>query len=126
LIAQPRAAMCFYWKSLKRQVRIEGPVEPVTTAEADEYFATRHRTSQIGAWASQQSRPLGTRFELEKRVAMFTARFALGAIPRPPHWSGFRILPARMEFWQERPFRLHDRLVYHRAGDGWRTERLYP
>lgn len=122
----PRAGLCLHWKSLRRQVRAEGAVEPVDAAEADAYFATRARSSQIGAWASSQSRPLAGRFELEGRIARFTAKFGLGAIPRPPHWSGFRVLPSRIEFWEERPFRLHDRLVYHRAEAGWTTERLYP
>ncbi len=126
LLAHPRAALCFHWKSLRRQVRIEGEVERVSDAEADAYFATRPRASQIGAWASEQSRPLTGRFELEKRIAQFTARHAIGAVPRPPHWSGFRVLPARIEFWEDRPFRLHDRLVYHRQESGWTTERLYP
>jgi pyridoxamine 5'-phosphate oxidase len=126
LQAQPKAALCLYWKSLKKQIRIEGEVEQVTAAEADAYFASRHRSSQIGAWASQQSRPLAGRFELEKRIAQFTAKFGLGTVPRPDHWSGFRVLPGRIEFWEEKPFRLHDRLVYHREGNGWRTERLYP
>ncbi|MFM9841848.1 MAG: pyridoxamine 5'-phosphate oxidase [Dongiaceae bacterium] len=126
LQALPKAALCMHWKSLRRQIRIEGEVEQVTSAEADAYFASRHRSSQIGAWASQQSRPLTGRFELEKRIAQFTAKFGLGAVPRPAHWSGFRVLPGRIEFWEEKPFRLHDRLVYHREGNGWRTERLYP
>jgi pyridoxamine 5'-phosphate oxidase len=126
LLSHPWAALCFHWKSRKRQVRVEGSVEQVTPEEADAYFSTRARTSQIGAWASQQSRPLSGRFELEKRVALFTAKFGIGTVPRPPHWSGFRVLPKLIEFWEERPFRLHDRLVYHRDGDGWRTERLYP
>jgi len=126
LLAHPQAALCFHWKSSKRQVRIEGTVEQVIPDEADAYFATRPRTSQIGAWASEQSRPLTGRFELEKRIAQYTAKFGIGAVPRPPHWSGFRLIPRLIEFWEDRPFRLHDRLVYHREGNGWRTERLYP
>ena len=126
LLANSQAALCFHWKSLRRQVRVEGAVEQVTPAEADAYFATRPRTSQIGAWASQQSRPLEGRLELEKRVALYTAKFGIGKVPRPPYWSGFRVLPQRIEFWEDRPFRLHDRLVYHREGDRWWTERLYP
>ena len=128
LLAQPKAALLFHWKSLRRQVRVEGPVTRVTDAEADDYFASRPRQSQIGAWASQQSRPLESRFVLEKRVARFAAKHAIGMVPRPPHWSGFRVAPQRIEFWQDGAFRLHDRLVYHREdeGGGWRTERLYP
>lgn len=126
LQAQPKASLLWHWKSLRRQVRVEGPVSPVTEEEADAYFASRPKQSQIGAWASQQSRPLEGRFELEKRVAQFAAKYALGAVPRPPHWSGFRVAPERIEFWQDGAFRLHDRLVYHRSDTAWRTEKLYP
>ncbi|WP_434955508.1 MULTISPECIES: pyridoxamine 5'-phosphate oxidase [unclassified Labrys (in: a-proteobacteria)] len=124
----PKAALLFHWKSLRRQVRVRGPVERVTDAEADAYFVTRPRGSRIGAWASQQSRPLEGRFALEKAVATYTAKFAIGEIPRPPHWTGFRILPVQIEFWHDRPFRLHDRLVFRRAESqgGWRREQLYP
>jgi pyridoxamine 5'-phosphate oxidase len=126
LQANPNAALLFHWKSLRRQVRIEGPATPVGAGEADAYFASRARTSQIGAWASEQSRPLESRFHLEKRVAEFTARYAIGRVPRPPHWSGFRLRPFRIEFWQDGAFRLHDRLVFTRAGDRWTTEKLFP
>lgn len=126
LSVNPRAALCFYWKSLKRQVHVEGTVERVDDAEADAYFATRPRGAQIGAWASKQSRPMEGRFRLEARVAKYTAKFHVGTVPRPDFWSGFRVVPEHIEFWREQPFRLHDRVVYHRDGGGWRKERLYP
>ena len=128
LAASARAALNFHWKSLRRQVRIRGPAELVSDAEADAYFASRPRDSRIGAWASKQSRPLETPLALEKAVATFAARFALGEVPRPPQWSGFRILPLQMEFWRDRPFRLHERIVFRRDAidDDWRKERLYP
>jgi len=126
LAANPFVALCFHWKSLRRQVRVEGPAEPVSDEEADAYYASRARGSQIGAWASQQSRPLESRFALEKRVAEFTAKFGLGKVPRPAHWSGFRVLPQRIEFWTDKPFRLHERAVYLREGEAWTLENLYP
>lgn len=126
LAANPKAALLFHWKSLRRQVRIRGPVEPVTAEEADAYFAIRARHSQIGAWASDQSQPLPDRLALEKRVAEFGLKFGLGKVPRPPHWSGYRVKPQSMEFWRDRPFRLHERLVFQRAGTGWKTSRLFP
>jgi pyridoxamine 5'-phosphate oxidase len=126
--ANASAAMVFHWKSLGRQVRVRGPVEPVSDATADAYFATRHRTSQIGAWASKQSRPLESRFALEKDVAKYAAKFGLGKVPRPPHWGGYRVLPLAIEFWRQRPFRLHDRLLFSREGlkEPWTRTRLYP
>lgn len=127
ILGSMKAALCFHWKSLRRQVRVRGPVEVVTDAEADAYFASRPRGSRIGAWASKQSRPLESRLALEKAVATYTARHAIGEIPRPAHWSGFRIRPVSIEFWHDRPFRLHDRLRFD-ADDtgGWTTSRLYP
>ena len=124
--ANPQAALCFHWKSLRRQVRLRGAVEPVTPDEADAYFASRARDSRIGAWASKQSRSLESRFALEKAVAKEAARFGLGTVPRPPHWSGFRLKPQHFEFWRDRPFRLHDRLVFDRRDAGWTSSRLYP
>ena len=126
LLGAMKAAMCFHWKSLRRQVRIRGPVEVVGKEEADEYFATRPRSSRIGAWASKQSRPLESRFALEKAVADYTARHLIGEIPRPDYWSGFRILPETIEFWHDRPFRLHDRTVFSRDGGTWKKMRLFP
>lgn len=128
LIAAQKAALCFHWKSLRRQVRVRGLVSSVSGMEADAYFASRARGSRLGAWASAQSRPLESRFALEKAVAAVTARYPIGEIPRPPHWSGFRITPLEIEFWHDRPFRLHDRLEFTRdgAGQAWSTARLYP
>ena len=128
LLGQKKAAMCFHWKSLRRQVRLRGDVEIVTDAEADAYYQTRPRGSRIGAWASKQSRPLEGRFALEKAVAAYTARYAIGDIPRPAHWSGFRIKPTSIEFWHDRKFRLHDRMEFRREtpDEDWSKVRMYP
>lgn len=128
LEANPQAALLFHWKSLRRQVRVRGTVARVSDAEADLYFASRPRDSQIGAWASDQSRPMEGRFVLERRAAELAIKFGLKSVPRPPHWTGFRVTPIRLEFWRDRPFRLHDRLVFERAAPGapWTQSRLYP
>ena len=126
ILASMKAAMCFHWKSLQRQVRIRGNVEIVSDEEADAYYASRARGSRIGAWASKQSRPLESRFALEKAVAEYTAKYAIGNIPRPSYWSGFRIVPVSIEFWHDRPFRLHDRVLFTQAEGGWNKARLYP
>ncbi len=128
LLAQPKAALLFHWKSLRRQVRIRGSVSLVSDEMADAYFASRPRDSRIGAWASQQSRPLESRFALEKAVALQAAKFGVGTIPRPPHWTGFRVSPVYLEFWRDGAFRLHDRVVFRRTAvdQPWSRERLYP
>ena len=128
LAADPRATLVFHWKSLQRQIRIDGQVERVTPEEADAYFVSRPRLSKIGAWASDQSRPLAERVELERRLAEAEARFPTDDVARPPHWSGFRVMPHRFEFWREMPYRLHDRLIFSRGAPGapWSTGRLFP
>ena len=124
----PKAALTFYWKALQRQVRARGIVEAVSKEEADAYFATRSRMAQIGAWASKQSSALESRLAFEKKIALFTAKYAVGTVPRPPYWCGYRVMPQEIEFWQERPFRLHDRVSFTRASliAPWTKTRLYP
>lgn len=128
LAANPKAALLFHWKSLRRQIRIRGPVTRTTDAEADEYFATRPKQAQIGAWASKQSQPLESRFAFEQAIAKVAAKHVIGTVPRPPGWGGFRIAPVQFEFWHDRPFRLHDRIVFDRneSADAWTKTRLYP
>jgi len=128
LAVHPFAALNFHWKTLRKQVRVRGPVSVVSDAEADAYFASRARDSQIGAWASAQSRPMEGRWVFEKQIARAALKYGITGVPRPPHWSGYRVTPLEIEFWRDRPFRLHDRLVYRRASEAepWRTERLYP
>lgn len=128
LAENPRAALNFHWKSLRRCVRVRGLISPAENEAADAYFASRDRGARIGAWASEQSRPLENRFGLEKRIAEYAAKFGLGEVPRPPNWMGWRVAPLRIEFWRDRPFRLHDRLEFHRASPeaAWEKARLYP
>jgi pyridoxamine 5'-phosphate oxidase len=126
LRANPRAELCFYWDPLGRQVRVGGRVEPVSDAEADAYYATRPRLSQIGAWASRQSRPMSGYFELEQACARVALRHPVGAVPRPPFWSGFRLAPDRIEFWKQKPFRRHERFVFVREAEGWKKSWLFP
>ncbi len=128
ILGHTKAALCFYWKSMSRQIRIRGNVSVVSDEEADAYHALRARRSQIGAWASRQSKPLESRFALEKAVAKYAVKYAIGSVPRPKYWSGLRVEPIYIEFWYNRPFRLHDRIAFQRdtAGDGWSKTRLYP
>jgi len=126
LLDNPHAALCFHWKSSDKQVRIDGKIERVSEDQADTYFASRPRASRIGAWASKQSQAMEGRFEFETRIAKYTARFGLGEIPRPPFWSGFRVIPNCVEFWHEHAYRLHDRNVYRWSGEHWAQEKLYP
>lgn len=126
IAVNPRVALCLHWKTMTRQVRIEGRAEAVSDAEADAYFASRPRDSQIGAWASKQSAVLEGRFELEARVARYAATFAIGRVPRPDFWSGFRVVPERIEFWEQRPFRLHERRSFERQDAAWTEQKLYP
>ena len=127
LAANPNASLCFHWKSMMKVVRVDGAVEKVSSADADAYFKSRSRGSQIGAWASKQSQSLDNRFELEKRIAAFTAKYSMGEVPRPDFWEGYRVVPLRIEFWSEGTFRLHDRVVYTTTENGeWMTQRLYP
>ena len=122
----PRAALCFYWITLGKQVRIRGPVERTTDAEADEYFATRPRQSRLGAWASKQSQPVESPMALEKRIAKYVTRYLFGPVPRPDFWNGFRVIPEEIEFWLKQPYRLHDRVLYTKTGGDWERQRLYP
>ena len=127
IAANPNASLCFHWKSMLKVVRVDGAVEKVSDADADAYFNSRSRGSQIGAWASRQSRPLENRFKLEKKIAAYTAKFHIGKVPRPDFWKGYRVVPRRIEFWAERTFRLHDRIVYTTEVNGdWMSQRLYP